>query len=1052
MKSTLILFIAMFWACFSFGQADYETPTVLERNREAARAYAHQYETIDAAKSFNLKDSEYQSLNGMWKFKWTRTPEESPKDFHSVNYDVSSWDNIEVPSNWQMKGYGNPIYASANHPDFDDEKFPAISTPYGNPTGAYKRSFTVNPDWKGKQVFVHFDGVESAFHLWVNGKLVGYSQDSKLPAEFNLTPYLKEGENTMALRVYRWCDGSWLEDQDGFRLSGIFRDVWLYPTPTVAIRDFFAKADLDENYQDADLTIDVSVKNYGEKQSSEQNLEVSIAGQKLNALVPDLEGGKEIKLTLSTHIKSPKKWTAESPNLYPLLLSLSKNNQTTQVTGTEFGFRKLEIKGNVFLLNGEAFIQKGVNRVEHDPVNGHYISKERLEKELRLMKEYNINAVRTAHFPSNSEFYVLCNRYGLYVMDEANMESTGHDISNRPDWKAAHKERIARLIQRDKNHPSVINWSVGNECLSGTNMAAMHYKAKEMDPTRQTSYHDQDEPAPFDIFAGGTTNGGHGRYYAINMWEKLGQQDHPKPYIRTEGVHAMGNAIGNLKGVVEILEKYPRLGGLYIWDWIDQAIQTTTESGDTYMGFGGDFGEVSHGYNFCLNGIMLADLSITGKLTEVGQCYQNVEFSWANDDKTKIVLKNKNYFKNLNEYQGKWELLKNGVVFKEGSFNVPEVAPQRSANFDSPVQPGTLNESDEWLLNVYLLTNEDKPWAAKGHKYAKEQLAIHSYPFENPVLSNTTAIKSSKEGDFTTFSGKVFSVKLNHKTGLLEDLSIGNKQLFVQGPKLNFWRPPTDNDAGNRRKNIEIPGEVNMREAAYEKLYEDIATAKGNYEDIWIAVGLDKLNHKLESLEIKDNLIYANYDISYKEGGIVAKTITRINPDGKIDFSYDLKPYGKIAKLQSLPKIGTQCILPAGMEQMSWYGKGPYHNYRDRNSGTFEGIYSGTVDEQFVNYPYPQENGNKTQTRWCSLTNSNGMGLKAVGFQPLEVNARHYTDKNLSDATHTYELKRTPEIFWSIDQAQCGLGNASCGSEVAIEKYRVKPVPTTFGFSIEILK
>ena len=539
---------------------DWETVEVLQRGREPMRAYAHQYKNVKDALSFSLEKTEYQSLNGLWKFSWSREFKDSPKNFHKAGYDVSAWDEIEVPSNWQMKGYGNPIYVNAGYSDFDSDAFPAVKTPYGNPVGCYVKTFNLNAEWENKQVFIHFDGVESAYHLWLNGEFVGYSQDSKLPSEFNLTPYLKGGENTIAVHVYRWSDGSWLEDQDGFNMSGIYRDVWLYPTPNVAIRDFFATSDLDKNYNNATFSLEVSVKNYGKVKSSPKNLQAEIAGKQLKEQIPSIEAGEEHFLKLSTPIESPKKWTAETPHLYPLVLSLNEGDKTEQLTGTEFGFREIEIEGNRILLNGESFKQKGVNRVEHDPVNGHYISKERLEQELKLMKKNNINAIRTAHFPSNSEFYVMCNRYGIYVVDEANVEGTASatplDFVNHESWRKAHEERMERMMHRNKNHPSVITWSVGNESHFGENLAAMHYLAKKIDTTRPTSYHYQQEPAPYDIIAGGTVEGGKGRYYPLEKWAELGEANLAKPYVRTEGAHGMGNAMGTFVQIVDIITDF----------------------------------------------------------------------------------------------------------------------------------------------------------------------------------------------------------------------------------------------------------------------------------------------------------------------------------------------------------------------------------------------------------------------------------------------------------------------------------------------------------------
>jgi beta-galactosidase len=1003
----------------------WETHLVQEINREPARAYAHQYANAAAAKTCELGYSLFQSLNGPWKFKWTRTPEESPKDFFKEDYDVSGWKAIPVPSNWQMHGYGNPVYIGGKYPDFDPDLFPKVDTPYGRPTGAYKRTFTVDPAWKGQQIFVHFDGIESAFQLWVNDTFVGYGQDSRLPSEFNISPYLRDGENSIALRVFRWSDGCWLEDQDGFKLSGIYRDVWLYPTPTVAIRDFFATADLDAEYKDAKLSIEVAVKNYGVQRSSPQNVQATIAGITLEGAIPSLAAGKEQVVTLRATVVNPKKWTAETPNLYPLILTLHKGSTITQTTATEFGFRQLEIRGNVLLLNGKPYIQKGVNRVEHDPVNGHYITRERLEKELRMMKQYNINAVRTAHFPFNSEFYVLCNRYGLYVMDEANLESTGHNIVNDPAWKPAHEARMLRMIERDKNQPSVVSWSVGNEASEGLNMAAMHYAAKARDPRRPTAYHIQRPPAPYDIIGGGHATGGSTRYYKLEAWREIGEANIEKPYIRTEGAHAMGNAMGDLIEIVNIMEEYPSLCGFYIWDWVDQALMTKTEDGVPYLGFGGDFGEERHSYNFCLNGVVLADLDITGKLVEVGYCYQNAAFAWADDQKRKIRLTNKNVYTDLSALAGKWELMQDGKVVKQGTFPIPNVVPQSSAVFDSPVSPAELDESSEWLLTLQLVTTADLIWAKKGHPVASELLAVTDAKFDGPRQAPAAAVLSENGRAVTVFSGDGFQVTLNHKTGRFEDYTANGKLLVKYGPRFNVWRAPLDNDAGRQNE---------MRE--------------GRFRTDWLKVGLDDLTCRVESVKVNGATAKIRQVYTCKGGGFTVVTTASVSKNGSIDFQYSVEPFGKgLQSLESLPKIGTQWVLPEGFDNMTWYGKGPYHNYSDRNRGSRMGTYTKTVDEMYVDYPYPQDFGNMTQTRWASMRDGTGAGVKVVGFQPLEVSARHHTDENLTEATHTYELKKTPEVYWNTDYRQCGVGNGSCGPNTTIP-HQVKAKPVSFGFRL----
>jgi len=1015
--------------CSAVATPPWEDPSILQQNREPMRAYAHQYPDREAAESCEFANSDFLSLNGRWKFKWTRTPEGSPQGFEADAFDVSSWAEIEVPSNWQMKGYGKPLYARTGYNDFDPDAFPKVVTPYGNATGAYRRGFTLKECWREKQVFVHFDGVESAFQLWVNGRFVGYSQDSKLPAEFNLTPYLRDGTNTMALRVFRFCDGSWLEDTDGFNMSGVFRDVWLCATPEVAIRDFFARADLDADYRDADFQVEVTVRNYGAARSEPRTLLCEIAGKSMRAEVPAIASGEEATINLSTHIASPAKWSAEDPNLYPLVLTLSSDAGPTQITATEFGFRKLEIKGNVCLLDGRPFIQKGVNRVEHDPVHGHFISRERLERELKLMKQGNVNAVRTAHFPSQSEFYVLCNRYGIYVLDEANLESSREE-THRRDWRPVHVERMSRMVIRDRNHPCVIAWSVGNEADAHDNMVAMHDAAKALDPTRPTSYHYQQEPAPYDIIAGGTLRGGKGRYFDHAAWVALGEEGLAKPYVRTEGLHTSGNGMGNLWETVEVMERHPHIGGLYIWDWVDQGVMTKTEDGVPYIGYGGDFGEVTHGHTGCLDGIMLPDLSNRGKLAELAYAYQGVGFAWAGESGADIAVENRNFFVDLDRFDLRWELLQDGRVVRDGSVAFPSISLRQSATIPSPAGTRPFDPGSEWALNLYVVTREATPWAKKGHALAREQLAITAPVFKARNIDADSPPETEEEDRALVFSGEGFSVRLNRRTGLLEDYQVGGRQLLQRGPKLNFWRAPTCNDAGSRAK-----------------------LNQNKYEGIWrLRGGLHEMKHKLLSLDVDGGTITACHEISGSpNGGFKTTTVTTVSADGTLDFHYDIKPYGRrsFANMPSLPKIGAQCILPEGMETMTWFGRGPNHNYSDRRRGSLPGIYTKTVDEQYVDYPYPQEFGNRGGIRWVTMTDASGHGFRVSGNKLLATSARHFSDGNLTDAVHTCDLQRTPEVHFNIDLAQCGVGNDSCGRNPPLADYLVKVEDTEFSFRIE---
>jgi beta-galactosidase len=1030
-RKFLLLSMVVLWPGYGLEGANiWEDPGVLQENREPMRAYAHQYPDVKSALTFSRGKAIQQSLNGEWKFHWAKTPEESPATFYESGFDRSGWDQIEVPSNWQRKGHGNPIYINKGTASFNLDVFPRIESPYGNPTGAYYRTFTLNPDWEGKQVFVHFDGVESAFKLWVNGKYVGYSQDSRLPAEFNLTKFLKPGENSMALRVYRWSDGSWLEDQDKFRMSGLYRDVWLFATPEVAIRDFFARAELDEDYRDADFNLDVIVKNYGSKKSKVYGISAEMGGMTMVGALPQLEPGEETTVRINGRFQNPDKWTWEDPNLYPLILKLTEDNESIQVTGTEFGFRKIEIEGNVFKVNGQAVKLKGVNRVEHDEVHGHTISQERLEKELKMMKQYNINAIRTAHFPASSEFYVLCNRYGISVMDEANIESNGvKQVYKVPEWKPVHEERMARMIERDKNHPCVIIWSSGNEAHHGPNLVATHEVAKRMDPSRPTTYHYNREPMPYDIISGGKPDGGRRRYYTLEMFTKIAEANLPKPYIRTEGFHGAGNSLGNFYEGIKIIEKYPQLGGIYIWDWIDQGLLTETEDGVPYIGYGGDFGEVETSGNYCMNGVVPADLSVSGELIELGYCYQNAEFRWADEGRKRVAIVNKHSFVDLKFYDGVWELRKDGVVERQGSFEPPATAPGKTGEMQLPREVGEWDAGSEWLLDLYLVTKEDAEWAPKGHRVAAGQLELTGHDFGKAAAgSKRGSPKSGKKGDLTVFSGDDFSVAFNPKTGLLENYTAGGKTLFVTGPRLHFWRPPTENDG------------------AYEDKFRDTS---GKFAQTWKRAGLSDLKVTVDSVKLEQNVITVDHTFG-GDGSFKGTTRTTVYADGSIDFAYRLHSFtGKLASIFSLPKVGTQVLLPDKMDRMSWYGRGPYENYIDRQRGSFIGRYDKTAQELYVPYPVPQEHGNMTDVRWASVTDASKAGLKMIAGQSMETSLRMYEDMNLTTAWHTHELKKTGKHYWNIDLIQCGLGNGSTGSAVTREEYQVKPGERSFTFRLE---
>ncbi|WP_372806492.1 glycoside hydrolase family 2 TIM barrel-domain containing protein [Pontiella sp.] len=584
MKTTAILILGLLPLC-SFGerpQNDWENPAVTGINQEPRHATMVPFASMEQA-SLNKSDSPYvQSLNGIWKFHWVKTPEERPMEFFKSDFDDSAWNGIEVPSCWQMKGYGTPIYTNIEYPF--DKNPPFIGGANGNPVGSYRRTFALSSDWKGREVFIHFAGVDSAFYIWVNGKRVGYSQGSRTPAEFNLTPYLQPGNNELAVQVFRWCDGSYLEDQDGWRMAGIFREVYLFSTPQVHIRDFFVTPELDADYRHAVLNVDVSLKNYG--QSIEQNteLEVVLCDRSNNrigsasATVPSLVAGAETTTALKIPVEHPEKWTHETPNLYHVFILQQRGGKTVEAVTCRTGFRKIEIRDSQVLLNGQPVLIKGVNRVEHDPVHGKTVPLEYLALDIKLMKRHNINCIRTAHYPHDPALYELCDEWGMLVVDEANVESHGmrygdESLAKQPEWKDQHVERAMNMVERDKNHPCVVMWSHGNEAGNGPNIVAMDEFCHARDPSRPTHYHFQEGPRSCDVIGGGALGKKQNRYLALDLLEQHATYDKDlRPYLLNEYAHAMGNAVGNLTEYVELFEKYPKLIGGCIWDWIDQGL------------------------------------------------------------------------------------------------------------------------------------------------------------------------------------------------------------------------------------------------------------------------------------------------------------------------------------------------------------------------------------------------------------------------------------------------------------------------------------------------
>ena len=1023
--------ICLAWGTGASAVNDWENEQVLGVNKLPVHVPLSSYSSAHAALAGG-DSPQVRSLNGAWHFAWSPTPETAPDGFEAERFDDSAWNKIPVPSNWQLQGYGTPIYTNKTYP-FDKDP-PRIHGANGNPTGCYRRTFTLPENWTGRRIFIHFDGVDSAFYLWVNGKKVGYSQDSATPAEFDVTSHVRPGKNVVAVRVYRWSDGSYLEDQDRWRLSGIYRDVYLYTTPEVHICDYSARCDLDAAYRDAILSVHVYVKNDSAHEAQGFLVEASLPdlASSAHALVPVLLPGEKECVSLVVHVMNPEKWSHECPRLYPLVITLKNNSpDATQSEDCHFGFREIELRDRTFLLNGQPIVFKGVNRVEHDPVHGHAVPPNRIEQEVLLMKRHNINCVRTSHLPADPHFYDLCDRYGILVIDEANVESHGmgygaDTLAAKPEWEEAHKARIVAMIQRDKNHPCIMMWSLGNEAGNGPNMLAMEAAAKRLDPGRPTHYHFSEEPTVSDILGGGKSgNRQHARYLTLNELRAQAESNEPRPLLLNEYAHAMGNALGNLPQYVAIFEEYPNILGGCIWDWVDQGILATAPDGSSYYAYGGDFGDSPNDANFCLNGVEFPDLRETPKLIEVKYAYQDLAFALDGD---RLIIHNKNFFTPLSAYQFRWVLLLDGAPTRSGAWDKALAEPQGKTALPLPAAAHDCPPDVEAALTVEACHAQSTPWAAKGDLSAASQFVLQARVFQAPpAVAGKTVLEDG--GGLLRIRGRDFDIEFDKSLGVLTKFEAAGQPLMAEGPRLNVWRAPIDNDGG------------------YGAVHKNGGAARE-----WEKAGLDKLENTVKEVSVLDprgGEARFRLHAQLMHDGMAAfdywQTYT-VAPNGRITIETDVR---SMPQVSMLPRLGLQLRMPARFEHFAWYGRGPQENYVDRCAGAFLGVYEGTVDAQFVDYPVPQENGNKTDVRWATLTNTQGAGLRAYSGTPFETSVRHYDTMNISEAAHPYELQRIGEAVWNLDYRMGGLGNASCGNVPPLPENQVPPEPAKWTIYIE---
>ena len=1008
---------------------EWQDPEIVEVNRVKPHATFFPYESYEKALDNNRhKSQNFIDLNGKWKFNWVKKPADRPIDFYKEDFDVTSWDEIDVPSNWELKGYGVPIYVNIPYEWTTDPNPPDVPEDY-NPVGSYKRSFTIPESWDGRKVFIHLGAVKSAFYIWVNGEKVGYSQGSKTPAEFDLTPFIKTGENSVALEVYRWSDGSWLECQDFWRISGIERDVYLYSTPQTHIFDYFADATLMNYYRDGLLNLETIIKNYDDR-SSRYELKMTLRrkGDVVREKRESFRIRKESEqmVWFTEEIADVEKWSAEIPNLYTLVLELKdRKGNSLEFASSKIGFRYSEIRNGQLLINGKAIYLKGVNRHEHDEFEGHVVSKESMLTDIKLMKQNNINAVRTSHYPNDPYWYELCDKYGLYVIDEANIEShgMGYDpektLGNNPLFIKSHLDRTIRMVERSKNHPSIIIWSLGNEAGDGICFDATYDWIKQRDVTRPVQYERAEGGRNTDIFCP--------MYHRIPGILGYVMEIKDKPLILCEYAHAMGNSTGNLVDYWDAIESHDQLQGGFIWDWVDQGLAKYTDDGEKYWAYGGDFGpgDVPSDGTFCLNGLVFPDRTPHPGLKEVKKVYQFIEFNPVDFSFDEIMITNKYDFKTLDDLAIYWEIESEGKVVQQGTLMNPDIQPKQSRIYTLEIKPFKPEPGKEYFLNLTAFQVMDSELINSGHIFAYDQ-------FEIPVPSKGT--KTSDEGSKVVYQNdeelKVeaggITYSFNKDNGLLSSVVKEDREYLKEPLRINFWRAPVENDWGNK-----MPARLavwrNAGKNAELRSVEHEQREEGYYEvdvDYW--------------LSDVQSYYYINYEI---------------NGNGELRVNAYMEPAEQ--GYPELPRFGMMMAVGGQFDQLEWFGRGPHENYVDRKTSAIVGHYRSTPEDQYVPYIAPEENGYKTDTRWFTLTDDSGEGIMLKGVPHISFSALHFTNEDLTrekrDGMHTIDLVPREDIHVNVDYAQMGVGGDNSWGAKPLAKYSLPFKEYNYSFILKLI-
>lgn len=992
-------------------------------NRMKPRANFLSFQSREMAE---LKEKRYthnfKNLNGMWDFLFLEAPEYSPESFYKEDFDTESWDKIVVPGNWQLQGYGKMHYSDLWY------NFP-INPPYvptENPTGIYKRTFDIDDSWIGERIILKFNGVDSSYNLWMNGREVGYSKGARIQGEFDVTNYVKIGENSCVVRVYQWSDGTYLEDQDMWWLSGIFRDVELYTEPFSGIYDYKVETDLDEKYENGVLKIDFKLR-----EEKGQLIQIELLDN--NNVIFKEKLDTKCSLSFEKVLENPLKWTAEEPNLYNLMITVYEEDELVQVIPQQVGFRKIELKGEVFTVNGVAIKLKGVNRHDYNPKNGRVVSREEIEQDIILMKKHNINALRTSHYPNSEWLYDLCDEYGLYVIDETDLECHGFEltgnyswISNDPDWELSYVNRMERMIERDKNHPSIIMWSLGNESSFGVNFKAMAKRAKEIDDTRLIHYEgdfnikEEDGPVS-EVYSTMYTWLEHNS--KLTMEEVINKVK--KPHILCEYCHAMGNGPGGLKEYQDLFYKYDKLQGGFIWEWFDHGIYSLSGEGQPYYRYGGDFGDDPTNSNFCIDGLLMPDRTVSPGLLEYKKVIEPVETKAIDLSKGIIEVMNRYDFNNLNKLQLVYNIKEDDKLIQSGTLDMPSIEGRQRANITVPYSMEFFKaKGATYYLNISYVLKASCKWASAGYELATAQFKL---PIEMDKISIKPRgnIKTLKENHILKAIGDDFQVHFDLVKGNIVRVIKDGYCIIEEGPKLNFWRAPIDNDMYLLE---------DYKKKYFMHLWHEVV------KNIDYEIKDNALHFRVETINGTTNSSWY-YNSVYKyivlgTGDILVEVLG--TPSGKIENAPEM-----------FPRIGVKLKLNKELERVKYKGRGPGESYPDTKEANLFGVYEDTINGLFTNYVKPQENGNRSECSWVSITNNRGMGFIAIADNHFDFSASYYEDKDLEKAKHTIDLIKRNYVILNIDYKQNGVGTNSCG-QCQLEKYKCKFESFNLNFRISL--